>query len=325
MNFDNLFQAIPSNPLLAVSGGADSMALLRMFQNTHQDYGIAHVSYGTDEWRVNAFRLVQQFAISFQKPLHHHFVRILSKKGSGFEAKAREARYQFFAKVIQLHRYSSLITAHTLDDLAETVEIAIRRKQGEHAKAGIPKIGELKIEENSVPIFRPFLEITREQLRNYLKENQIPWIEDPTNFDPSFSLRNQIRHEWSKLDPQEYQNKLIEMKMLAEEANQLILNARNYIQNFIKDKLSLEKENQIVLETKWLKNLTDIELIEFLHYIFSLWNLQLGAVSGGQRNEFLKILSENRWGAEGSLGNHLKYRITSKYTVFHRIRLRKMV
>ncbi|MCX7835001.1 MAG: tRNA lysidine(34) synthetase TilS [bacterium] len=318
INPKDLFIDIPNLPLLAISGGADSMALLILFQESEKQFGIAHVTYGEGKWREDAYNLIHQFATQFHFPFHHFQTDVVPKKGIGFEASARLIRYEFFSKTIDTYHYSALITAHTLDDLAETVEIAIRRKQGEHAIAGIPKIGELLVRNQSVPIYRPFLDITREQLKEFLITHQIPWIEDPTNADPSYCLRNQIRSEWSKFTREEYSKQLKKMKILSEEANQLILNARNRIfaeqQKFIEES---DHQKEIV-QTIWLKNLTNIELIEYLHCLFRKWGYHFGMISGGQRLQFEKSLKDCRWGAQGKFGHWVNYRITSKHTVFQK-------
>lgn len=309
---------IPSNVLVAVSGGADSMALFHMFYDTEKDFSVAHAIYGEGLWREKAFRLVNHCTTENSKQLWIKKILITETKGTGFESKARIARYEFFRELIRSNGYQALLTAHTIDDLAETVEIALRRKQGEHAVAAIPFIGKLIITSNhSVPMFRPFLKCFRSELRSYLRQYHYEWIEDPTNADPTYSLRNKIRLEWSELSEKNYRTLVLHKCQLAETAQKLVEEANQSVRISMEKNIEINSDkSKILVTTSWFKSLNNIELTECLILLFQYWNYDFGSVSGGSRLSFMKSLVNGMWGANGTLGKEVHYRITSQKVVF---------
>ena len=183
---------------VAVSGGADSVALLVLLVELRREFGIvlsvAHVNHKmrgpeSDEDEGFVATLANQHKLEF-------FVRTLpveGAKGRGIEAAARKLRYEFFRELAQTAKITKIATAHTLDDQAETVLLRIFRGTGIRGLAGIhPR---LKLEHNGQTcgeVARPLLRIRREELRQFLRDRNQPWREDSSNQDPTF-LRNKLR------------------------------------------------------------------------------------------------------------------------------------
>ncbi len=167
----------------AVSGGADSMALLWGMYLLQEKLGIqleaAHFNHrlrGAESDRDESF--VRAFCQRFEIPLTVGSAQVNPGK-KGLEAAAREARYGFFATLP-----GKIATAHTADDNAETVLMHLVRGTGLKGLGGIaPVRGSL---------LRPMLAITREQVEAFLTEYSISHVEDSSNTEDIF-LRNRLR------------------------------------------------------------------------------------------------------------------------------------
>ena len=170
--------------ICAVSGGADSMALLwgmyllkDKLEITVEAAHFNHRLRGAESDRDEAF--VQEFCGRFEIPLHLGCGDIQPGK-KGLEAAAREARYAFFANLP-----GKVATAHTADDNAETVLMHLVRGTGLKGLGGIAPVNGKYI--------RPMLVVTRQQVVDFLEEYHIPYVEDSSNGEDAF-LRNRLRH-----------------------------------------------------------------------------------------------------------------------------------
>ena len=181
---------------VAVSSGADSVALLRIFLELRDELGavisIAHFHHGirgadadADEAFVADLARIHNLEFHLgrgEAPAHAKSSNI------SIETAARQLRLDFFESLLQEQRVSSVSTAHTLDDQAETVLMKALRGAGTRGLAGI-------FPEHQMPagrIVRPLLEVHREELREYLRSLKQQWREDASNADLSFA-RNRIR------------------------------------------------------------------------------------------------------------------------------------
>jgi tRNA(Ile)-lysidine synthase len=168
---------------VAVSGGADSVALLRILLESQKTLGIVvlvvhfnHKLRGraseTDERFVA--KLAEQHGLEFFVAREDIAARTKHERGN-VEEVARKARYAFFEKLGREERVARIAVAHTADDQAETVLAHILRGtglsglRGIHAQTGI--------------VFRPLLGVRRWELRRYLKTLKQAWREDATNQD----------------------------------------------------------------------------------------------------------------------------------------------
>ena len=168
----------------AVSGGADSVALLFAFYLLKEKLGIileaAHFNHhlrGEESDRDEAF--VKELCDRYDIPLHLGGGEILPGK-KGLEAAARDARYAFLRGLP-----GKIATAHTADDNAETVLMHLVRGTGLKGLGGITPI--------HGNVIRPMLKVTRQDVENFLEEWCLSHIEDSSNETDAF-LRNRIRH-----------------------------------------------------------------------------------------------------------------------------------
>lgn len=182
---------------VAVSGGADSIALLRILLELRDDLGIvvslAHFHHGIRGPEADADEgFVREIAKGFDLELHleRGDARIYSQQNRvSLETAARELRYQFFSGLLESKKANRIATAHTLDDQSETVLMKVLRGAGTRGLAGI--FPEQRVCEGG-SIVRPLLETRRDELREYLRGLNQSWREDLTNNDVSFT-RNRVR------------------------------------------------------------------------------------------------------------------------------------
>ncbi len=174
--------------LVAVSGGADSVALLHLLAGLAPEWRLRlHVLHVDHQLRPDSpgdADFVQALGARFGVPVDIATVTVDSR--GSLEAAARAARYaalETSAARLGAHRVA---LGHTADDQAETVLMRLLEGAGVRGLAGIPPV--------RGRIIRPLIELHRAALETELRRAALPWVEDPTNRDPKF-LRNRIRHE----------------------------------------------------------------------------------------------------------------------------------
>jgi tRNA(Ile)-lysidine synthase len=180
---------------LAVSGGADSVALLRAMLELREELGIVlkvlHFNHrirgaeaDADEHFVKAMSAEHglEFISASADTRAHGAQQKLS-----LEASARALRYPFFAEQIANGLVNKVATAHTLDDQAETLLLRLVRGTGLRGLRGVH-------DQTAEGIIRPMLDLRRTEIEQYLKSIGQTWHEDATNAD-THHTRNRIRHE----------------------------------------------------------------------------------------------------------------------------------
>ena len=166
--------------LAAVSGGADSVALLAALRELREPLGIAvvaahldHGLRGTEGAADRAF--VEGLAVELGVPLRSDVTEL--PRGN-VEAEARRARYAFLERAADELGASKIATAHTLDDQAETVLLRLLRGAGRRGLGGIrPRRGR---------IIRPLIRCDRVQVRAFLAARGLAWRRDRSNFDLTY-------------------------------------------------------------------------------------------------------------------------------------------
>ncbi len=179
---------------VAVSGGADSVALLFLLSDLRSKLGftlrVLHLNHqlrGPSADADQAF--VEELARRLDLPctVESHPVRdIAQKERSNLEEAARKLRQQFFQCCVEQDLVDCVATAHTADDQAETVIMHLLRGTGIAGLAGIHPVAGI--------VVRPLLDVRRSELREYLQERQETWREDASNQDTS-RMRARIRSQ----------------------------------------------------------------------------------------------------------------------------------
>ncbi len=181
----------PDDPvLLAVSGGLDSVVMMRLFSECGFRFGIAHCNFqlrGPESEKDEDF--VRNLASDSGVPFFHRAFeteKLAREQGISIQMAARDVRYKWFEEIRQQNHYHYVATAHHLTDQAETILINLIRGTGIAGLHGIlPKTGHL---------VRPLMFATREHIESYAAQNAILFRNDSSNDEVKYQ-RNRIRHQ----------------------------------------------------------------------------------------------------------------------------------
>jgi len=186
----------------AVSGGADSVAMLRALVELREELGlrlsVAHLNHGIRGAEADGdAEFVRELAAKFSLPCRIEKVDApgwAREKKLSLETAARELRYAFFERLIADGEATTIATAHTMDDQAETVLLRLLRGAGTAGLAAIPMTRAL----GRGRVARPLLGVRRAEIERYLQGLGQAWREDATNASDE-PLRNRVRHELTPL------------------------------------------------------------------------------------------------------------------------------
>ena len=194
---------LDANPtvLVALSGGADSVALFDLTERLCEKYGgefyACHVNHGIrgeDAIRDRDFSVAlangakhckEMFVLDVSVP------ELARESGRSLELEAREVRYSFFKKIMKEKGISVLATAHHADDNLETMLFNLVRGSGARGMCGIPPVRELS---DGGVVARPMLLMSKREILEYCEERGLRFMTDATNLDNDYS-RNLIRNE----------------------------------------------------------------------------------------------------------------------------------
>ena len=185
--------------LVAISGGADSVALLDVLVRAGYHCIAAHCNFalrGTESDRDEAF--VKELCAHMNVPLEiirfdtYAYTR---ENKIGIEQAARELRYKWFDDIARQNGCQAITVAHHQNDQAETLLLNLKRGTGLRGLAGMRPISANPMVPGGVPVVRPLLCTTRDYIEHYLRDKRaLNWMIDSTNCDLTIS-RNAIREQ----------------------------------------------------------------------------------------------------------------------------------
>jgi len=233
--------------LLTVSGGPDSVAMVDIFKKAGYTFDIAHCNFmlrgqdsDSDEEFVNLLANKYNSKLYAKKCETRTFA---AENKLSIEMAARQLRYDWFEELSQKYGYTKIATAHNLDDNVETILMNMTHKTGLKGLLGIPEI--------NGKIIRPMLDVSKSEILEYLKQNNLDYRIDKTNAETVFQ-RNKIRHiiipQFLKLNPAFLQN-VVDTSSNLKQYEELF---RNIFLDF-KLECVKEKENEIEID---LNNVT---------------------------------------------------------------------
>lgn len=198
------------NVAVALSGGADSVGLLRTVRELKRHAGGAgrlvalHVNHGlrgaeSDEDAAWCQQLCESLAVPLEV-LAGDAAERAAREGDGIEAAARSERYELLAAAARREGARYLATAHTRDDQVETVLMRMLRGAGLRGLAGIPRVRPLS---QSLALVRPLLDASRADVEAYLAQVGQTFRTDSSNAGRTFA-RNRVRHQLLPLLRSEY-------------------------------------------------------------------------------------------------------------------------
>ena len=205
---------------VAVSGGADSVALLLLLFELREKLGLVlSVVHFNHKLRGKASDADEKFVANLAAKLGLEFhlgstqvAKKAKNERANLEDAARRARYQYFDSLVESGKLTRIAVAHTADDQAETVLAHLMRGTGLAGLGGIHPV--------AGSVFRPLLHFRRRDLRSFLKAKKQAWREDLTNLD-THRMRARIRVKLLPLLEKQFQPAIVEhLATLAELARE---------------------------------------------------------------------------------------------------------
>ena len=179
-----------SKIIVGLSGGADSVVLLHILDQLGYECIAAHCNFqlrGTESIRDQLF--AEQFAAFVQVPfasIEFDTTAYASQQGISIEMAARELRYNWFETIKTKNKATAIAVAHHRDDSVETLLLNLIRGTGIHGLTGIKA--------TTKSLIRPLLCVTKEEILQYARQKQLPFVTDSSNLQAIFD-RNKIRLE----------------------------------------------------------------------------------------------------------------------------------
>ena len=192
----------PLKIIIAYSGGRDSSALLnvavRAFKRANQieiaSITAVHIHHGlsenADAWAEHCKKRAKSLGIGFRLEK----VYVPKTSSLGVEASAREARYRALYAVAEELSADAIFTAHHMDDQLETFLIQWMRGTGLEGLAGMSETRNAQKKGSAIALCRPWIDISREEIDAYVKQERLNYVEDESNSDSHY-VRNLIRNE----------------------------------------------------------------------------------------------------------------------------------
>lgn len=259
-------------PIVAVSGGKDSIALVcaiwSLFPSFKDSLIVAHVNHGL---RGTESDLAEDLVSTLSKGFGATFCcrkldpRKLKSSPDGIESAARAARYDFFVELAKTYGSRYVFTAHHADDQAETILFRILRGTGIKGLRGIPVLSQLTPE---LTLCRPLLHVWRDEIESYLASIEMNWQEDSSNSQNQFSrnkIRNIVLPKLESLFGGDVSDSIVSLGKIANEHWSLVESLVEPLQSLI---LS-SNENFVEIDSSKLKSQHPVLISEFLRKVWT--------------------------------------------------------
>jgi tRNA(Ile)-lysidine synthase len=238
---------------IAYSGGVDSHVLLHLAHQTFPNLKAIHINHALSAADDQYQQHCEQVCAQLNIPLSCVTIDVQQFAGKGLENAARTARRAVWQQ--HLTAQDILLVAHHADDQAETILYRLLRGAGPHGLSGIKplsKVGQAKL-------FRPFLQINKQQILAYAREQQLSWIQDQTNQNDQFD-RNYLRNKVMPLLTRRWAHATASINRAGSLCAQLLSN----LEPIMADKLARMLGNDLTLDLTTLQQenfATQLELL----------------------------------------------------------------
>ena len=244
--------------LIAVSGGADSMALATLAVAGLQKIAIAHCNFKLREESDAEKQMVKTYFESLNIPVYTSEFETKSYAGNHkltIQEAARELRYTYFKELATQHQYTYILTAHHISDNTETFLLHLTRGSGLTGLGGIP--------EKNGNILRPLLSWKKTELLDWLELNEVPSMTDSSNYKVAYD-RNYLRHEVLPA----YRKRFGALDQSILKSSRIMREIDRYLQNRIQQ----EFQNALIIypfgQIFHLQHITDLALLPLIIRIF---------------------------------------------------------
>jgi len=300
--------------VLAVSGGADSTALMQsmrvlkkggIFQGRLLCVHVNHCLRGQESDRDESFVRNLAAHMGFEFVAERVDVKTYAQKNKlSIETSARKLRLDALMKNASKNNFSLIATAHHANDNAETVLQRLSRGTGLCGLCGIwPK----KNFGNDITFIRPLLLLQRDQIISYLRQGGLKWRNDSTNQQCEFR-RNFIRHKLLPALQSESKAPLVEkLEKLSSACRRLMQKVSIQADTFCSENLNYQNQ-QAVLKTPGLDQLDRETLIEILRKTLELTGCGLQNISSTHYKRIIDLIDKSHSGREVELNSRFVVR-----------------
>ena len=279
-----------SNFLIAVSGGVDSMVLASLFKKNNLKFSVAHCNFKlrSDESEEDDLFVSNWSKENNQKYFSAIFntVDFCKNNKVGIQEGARNLRYKWFYDLKEIYGFDFIVTAHNLNDQIETYLINSMRGTGLSGLVGIP--------EKTDKLYRPLLDISKNEISEYAINNNIEFREDSSNSSNDY-LRNTIRNSIIPKFEEFDDNVMLKFRTTINNLHSTKIFADNIISD-IKDKVFLKEGINERVKISDLSNLNPLDF--YVHSFFSEY--------GFDYKEVIKLLTSD----SGKYIDSTKYKLT---------------
>ncbi len=271
--------------VVACSGGPDSMCLLDLVTKLKDELNlniiVAHVNHKLRSESEEEAKMVENYAK--ENNITFELLEITDYINGNFtEEDARKRRYNFFNEIIKKYQASALLTAHHGDDLIETILMRLTRGSNLSGYIGIKEISQ----NENYKTLRPLLSVTKDEIINYLKENNVPYRLDKTNEELKHT-RNRYRHIvlpfLKKENPKVHEKYLKFSKELIE--------YDNFVNTYIKDKKFIVDNSIVINKVSSEIDFIKRKCLELL--IKDIQRKDYFDVSDDQMNNLMKLYNQS--------------------------------
>ena len=186
ISFNELNPYLDKTWVLSVSTGVDSMVLLYLVLAKTKNIVVVHFNHQKREASIEEANYLQNFCKENNIPYEYF---ILNLPDQNFQDEARKARFKYLEETATKYKTNIILTAHHLNDLAETVLMKLSRGSNLFGYSGLQKV----VHRGDYIYIKPLLHLKKIDLYQYAKNNHIQFFEDASNADLTYT-RNRYRH-----------------------------------------------------------------------------------------------------------------------------------
>lgn len=245
--------------VIGLSGGPDSMCLLNIIMSLKKEIKIvcAHINHNIREESKNEMKFIKKYCANHCLAIETITFDKKSDIEDYNELELREKRYKFFDEIIMKYNAKYLFTAHHGDDLVETILMRISRGSTLKGYTGF----QIETPKKTYKVIKPLIFMTKEEIMEYLSENNIPYVIDKTNNEDNYT-RNRYRHNILPFLKKE--NKNIHLKYL--KFSRELLTYYNFVNEIINNEIS-KRYVKKSLDIKGFNELDKIIQTKVIEYV----------------------------------------------------------
>ena len=267
--------------IVGCSSGPDSMCLLNLLYNNGYKVVCAHVNHNIRKESFNEYDFLEKYCKEKNIP----FEGIVLEKTSGNEYYYRKKRYTFYKDLADKYNTKYIATAHHGDDLIETILMRITRGSNLKGYEGFSSV----FNEHGYRMLKPLIYYTKEEILKYDKDNNIPYFNDITNDDDTYT-RNRYRHNILPFLKKE--NKNVHRKYL--KFSEELSKAKNYIKRITEEAIIDNYKNNIIDLNKFNKLDEYIKECEIEAILSNIYGDDIDKIHKRHVSELLNLLSKNK-------------------------------